>query len=280
MDPEKIEEIEIHLLLETLRLRFGYDFHNYAKASLNRRIRSCLASCMLDNIADIIPRLLHEGRFHNRLIAAMTVSVTTMFRDPKIYQGMREKVLPLLKTYPLVNIWHAGCSTGEEVYSMAIMLREEGLLKRVQIYATDLNEIALAKARTGLYSIDSLNEFSENYQKAGGSGLFTDHCRIKGGEVEMDPELCREVMFVRHNLVTDGVFGEMHLILCRNVLIYFDRSLQERVLGLFNESLVSGGFLCLGDKESLDYSDVRNRFKPVVKKLRIFRKRLMHEEDI
>ncbi|MEO5331698.1 MAG: protein-glutamate O-methyltransferase CheR [Magnetococcus sp. YQC-5] len=272
MKQEEIEGIEIQLLLEALRLRYGYDFRSYTRSSLNRRILHCLSICDFKYISEIIPRLLHEGMFLNRLISTLTVTVSSMFRDPDVFKALREKVIPILKTYPFINIWHAGCATGEEVYSMAILLKEVGLYDRAQFYATDMDEESLKKATDGNFPIEKLEEFSKNYQLAGGKKNFLDYVRIQGNVLQIDPALKKNVMFANHNLAGDGVFAEMHLILCRNVLIYFDATLQEKVIQLFSDSLARGGFLCLGSNETLEFTKLHDQFTPVIKKYRICRK--------
>ncbi|MBF0179893.1 MAG: protein-glutamate O-methyltransferase CheR [Magnetococcales bacterium] len=276
MQTEEIEDIEIQLLLDAIRLRYGYDFRSYNRASLNRRIRNCLTHCDFKHISEIIPRLLHEGLFLQRLISTLTVTVSSMFRDPEVFLALREKVMPVLATYPFLNIWHAGCATGEEVYSMAILLKEVGLYDRTQLFATDLDDEALAKAAEGVYPAEKLTEFASNYRVAGGKRDFADYATVKGGLLRVDPALRKNVLFANHNLAGDGVFAEMQLILCRNVLIYFDSTLQERVLTLFADSLARGGFLCLGTHETMEFSKLHDQFSPIVKKHRICRKSIQH----
>ena len=279
MTPEEIQDIEIHILLETLFLRYGYDFRGYADASLKRRILHCLAACQLNHVSEIIPRMLYEGRFLKRLIGTLTVTVTTLFRDPPVFQSLREYVVPMLATYPFINVWNAGCATGEEVYATAILLKEGGMLDRARIYATDLDDEGLQIAQEGIYGVDRLEEFTKNYQRAGGQGVLSDFCHVKNGAIHMDPALREHITFSTHNLAGDAVFTETHLILCRNVLIYFDKPLQERVLHLFYDSLVRGGYLCLGSHESLEFTKLRDEFKPVAKKHRICQKRIRHRKE-
>lgn len=274
MTHEEIESIEIHLVLEALRMRYGYDFSNYAKDSLSRRILHCLASCTLEHVSDIIPRLIHEGAFLHRLITTLSVVVTTMFRDPPVYQTLKEKVFPVLKKRAFINIWHAGCATGEEVYSLAILLKENGLYDNAQIYATDLNDEALGIAKEGAYPTKNLDEYKSNYKESGGRKAFSDYYQKSHGQIQMDASLKKNILFANHNLATDSVFAEMHLILCRNVLIYFDKTLQERVFTLFQESLENSGFLCLGDKENMDAFTGKPHFQPVSRKHRICQKKL------
>lgn len=273
MDHAEIEEIEVQLVLEALKLRYGYDFSNYARSSLTRRILHCLATCSLNHVSEIIPKLLHEGVFLNRLITTLSVTVTTMFRDPPVYKTLRDKVFPTLKKHPFINVWHAGCATGEEVYSLAIFLKEHKLYDQARIYATDLNDNALEKAKEGVYPKKNLAEYEKNYTKSGGNKKFSNYYQEKEGQLHMDASLKKNILFANHNLATDGVFSEMHLILCRNVLIYFDRTLQERVLKLFHQSLEPDGFLCLGDKENMDFFKERLHFKSISRNHRICQKK-------
>lgn len=273
MDQKEIESIEIHLVVEALRMRYGYDFRNYAKDSLSRRMMHCLASCTLDHVSDMIPRLLHEGAFLHRLITTLSVVVTTMFRDPHVYQTLQDKVFPDLKKQEYINIWHAGCATGEEVYSLAILLTEHGLYDRARIYATDLNDDALDMARAGVYPVENIDEYTNNYKKAGGRKKFGAYHEAGQTHIRMHAALKTNLLFASHNLVTDGVFAEMHLILCRNVLIYFDKVLQQRVLTLFHESLGKNGFLCLGDKENMDATNEKFPFRSISRKHRIYQQK-------
>ncbi len=272
MQPYEIEDIEIQLLLQALRMRYGYDFSSYSRSSLHRRIRHCLSLCDFNHISEIIPPLLHEGLFLNRLISTLTVTVSSMFRDPKVFKAIREQVIPVLKTHPFINIWHAGCATGEEVYSMAILLREAGLYDRTHLYATDMNADSLQKAAEGIFPAEKFKEFSDHYKQAGGVHNLLDYGFIHGTVLKMNAALRKNMIFANHNLVSDHVFGEMHLILCRNVLIYFDLVLQEKVIQLFNDSLVRGGFLCLGQSETLQFTKLHNQFLHVDKKHKICRK--------
>ncbi len=196
-----------------------------------------------------------------------------MFRDPFVYRSIREKVVPFLKTYPFVKIWYAGCATGEEAYSLAILLQEEGLYERTTIFATDFNDEALEKAKEGIYALDNVQQFTKNYQHAGGTGSFSNYYHAEYESMAINRSLKKKITFANHNLVTDEVFGEMHMIFCRNVLIYFDKKLQNRVLNLFTESLVNGGFLCLGAKENLQFTDVNSYYKPIDKKGKIYQRK-------
>lgn len=265
-----VEQIEIQLLLDAMNVMYGYDFSRYSLDMLTRRIRDTLSKSDGTRIADLIPKILYDPEFFSSLIYNISIPVTEMFRDPKCYLGLRHKVLPKLRTYPYLNIWHAGCATGEEVYSLAIVLREEGLYDRCQIYATDINDIALKKAEDGIYKASEMARYTENYQRAGGKGTFSDYYHAKYGGAKIASFLRERVTFANHNLVTDGVFGEMHLILCRNVFIYFSKELQNDVLNLFLDSLCRGGYLCLGQSESLQFSDSEEAFREISKEQKIY----------
>ncbi len=269
----KDEDIEIQLLLEAIYLKYGYDFRNYAKASVKRRIQQRLSLSRLADISAIQHKILYDKPFFETLLLDLSINVTEMYRDPSFYQALREKVIPILKTYPFIKVWHAGCSTGEEVYSMAIFLQEEGLLDKSLIYATDINEVVLKKAKEGIYPIDRIKEYTINYQKSGGRESFANYYTAKYEAAIMNKSLKKNMVFSQHNLATDSEFGEMHLIMCRNVLIYFDDDLENRVFGLFYDSLVRQGFLCLGSKESLRFSNYANRFTEFVPKEKIYRKK-------
>ncbi len=269
------ERLEIDLLLEAIFRRYGYDFRSYARASIERRIRQFLSQSGCNTVAELTSRVLHDQELFSRLARYFSISVTELFRDPSVYLSVRENVVPLLRTWPNFKVWHAGCATGEEVYSLAIVLKEEGVYPRATIYATDFNDEALEKARDGIYPIDRLQEATRNYQLSGGKGSFAEYYHARYGAVQMDPALKQRVTFSVHNLASDQVFGEMHLVFCRNVLIYFNRELQNRALGLFTESLVRGGFLCLGSKEDLRFSDVSSMYEIVDSKARIYRKKAL-----
>jgi chemotaxis protein methyltransferase CheR len=271
--PAELEGIEIRLLLEAIYQRSGYDYRSYALASVERRCRQYLALCGCTTVADMIPKVLHDEEFLSGLVRYFSVAVTEMFRDPFVYRALREHVAPLLRTWPFFKVWHAGCATGEEVYSLAIVLREEGIYDRATIYATDFNDAVLEQARDGIFPMASLQDATRNYQAAGGKGSLADYYHARYDAVVMDRTLRDRVTFANHNLATDSAFGEMHLIFCRNVLIYFDQNLQARVLRLFAESLAHGGFLCIGTKESLRFSAVSHAFEPVDDAARIYKKR-------
>lgn len=267
------EDIEIELFLHAIFLKYGYDFRNYGKAHIKRRIRHRISVSGFKSVSQMIHKLLYDPVFYQDVLQDLSITVTEMFRDPEFYLAVRKDVVALLKTYPFIKIWHAGCATGEEVYSMAILLKEEGLLKRTQIYATDFNQMALQKARNGIYPIDRIKEFTQNYQRSGGKASFSDYYNARYESVILNESLKENIVFADHNLVTDGVFGEMNMIICRNVMIYFDKDLQNKVIKLFFDSLVPGGFLCLGSKESLRFADYADKFETTSEKEKIYRKK-------
>lgn len=252
--------IEIMLLLEAIYCKYGYDFRSYSRAHIKRRILNRLTRSNLESVSCMQHKVLNDESFFQTLLLDFSLNVTEMFRDPKFFIAMREQVIPLLKTYPFYKIWHAGCSTGEEVYSMSILLKEEKLLDRCLIYATDFNQSVLEKAAEGIFPVENMKGYSINYKNAGGLNSFSDYFTVKYDAAMLDKSLKSKIVFADHNLVTDGVFGEMNVIVCRNVLIYFNRELQNKVLGLFYESLVPGGILCLGTKESLAFSPYNDKF--------------------
>ena len=260
MEKAKIEQIELNLLLEAIYRRYGYDFRQYSQASIRRRIQHHLTRTRVGSMSELIAKILYDEALFQSLFFDMSVTVTEMFRDPWFYLVLREKVIPFLKTFPFINVWQAGCSTGEEVYSLAILLEEEGLYKRAHIYATDFNDAVLEKAKTRIYPLERIKGYTINYQKAGGKNSLADYYRAQYQSVIIDASLQENITFANHNLATDSVFGEMHLILCRNVLIYFDRPLQDRVLSIFRDSLLYNGFLCLGSKETIHFSKVKEDF--------------------
>ena len=271
----QVEDIEIRLLLEAIYQLYGYDFRSYSPASMRRRIMHRLTMSGFSTVLEMTDRVLRDRQFFVTLLNDLTVNVTEMFRDPEFYKAFREEVVPVLKTFPFIKIWHAGCSTGEEIYSMAILLEEEGLYERAMLYATDIYKNVLAAAKKGIYPIHAFKQYTDNYRRAGGRQSLSDYATARYDSVIMEQRLKRNIVFADHDLATDQVFGEMHVILCRNVLIYFDRPLQQRVFKLFGESLDMGGFLCLGTKESLRFSGNEESFDVVNRSLRIFRKRQM-----
>ena len=268
-----IQDIEIDLLLSGIQARYGYDFSHYSMSSLQRRLENARMHAGAKRLSELLDFLLHDKRMFNDFLKSMSVTVTEMFRDPDFYKALRQKVVPSLKTFPFVKIWHAGCATGEEVYSMAILLQEEHFLGRARLYATDFNKQALSRAEEAVYAESRLAEYASNYVKACGTANFSDYYSVGYGRIKFKDALKERITFSYHNLVTDGIFGEMNLICCRNVLIYFDRTLQDRVLTLFSDSLRHGGFLCLGSKESLNFAAVREQFDTVDSQQKIYRKR-------
>lgn len=268
------QNIELQLLLQAIYLKYGYDFRNYAKASVRRRVEQFMRKENLMNFAEAQHKALYEVSFFERLLLELSVNVTEMFRDPNFYRSFRQNVVPFLKKQPFLKIWHAGCASGEEVYSIAILLKEEGLYNKAQIYATDMNQVILNQAKEGIYPINRLKLYTENYQKAGGKESFSDYYIAHYDHVVMNKSLKENVLFSDHNLATDGVFGEMHVIFCRNVLIYFNRELQNRALGLFNDSLINHGILCLGSKESIRFSEHSNIFTDIDKDEKIYAKEI------
>lgn len=265
-------DIELRMLIEAIYLQYNYDFRDYTGASQKRRVLHALREMDCDSISALQARVMHDPAAFSQLLQFLTIPVTEMFRDPSFFAGLREHVVPFLKTYPSLKIWIAGCSTGQEVYSMAIMLREEGLLERSILYATDINPQSLETARRGVFPLDQMQLYTENYQAAGGRRAFSDYYTAAYGGALFDKSLVENVTFADHSLSTDSVFSETHLISCRNVMIYFNKRLQDRVFGLFHESLCHRGFLAIGSKESIDFSAYAGQFEPLVKRERIYRK--------
>ena len=268
-----IEDIEYKLLLEAIFQAYGYDFRAYTQASLRRRIQHHMTMNTVDKVSTLQGRILHDRRAFASLLSDLTINVTEMFRDPDFYRTFREKVVLVLRTHPFLKIWHAGCATGEEIYSMAILLTEEGLYDRAHIYATDIDHQVLEKARRGIFPASSLKKYTQNYQRSGGKSDFSDYYTARYDNVIMDSGLKKNLVFADHDLATDQVFGEMQVILCRNVLIYFNKKLQQRVFQLFHDSLDIGGTLCLGTKESLRFASCEGGFEPLDAQQRIYRKR-------
>jgi chemotaxis protein methyltransferase CheR len=275
----EIDHIESDLLVEAIYRKYGYDFRGYSKAHVRRRLHYRLALSGLSSMAEMLHRVLIDEVFFGILLGDLSIKVTAMFRDPFFYRAVRHQVLPVLKTYPFIRIWHAGCSTGEEVYSMAILLEEAGLAKRAQLYATDMSQAALNAAREGIYPMDEVKVYTSNYQQADGQASFSEYYTAKYESVMMDNRLRERIIFAQHNLTGDGVFGEMHAIVCRNVLIYFNRQLQNRVIRLFGDSLLPGGFLMLGSKENLALGDYGHLFETVDAEARIYKKKITLERE-
>lgn len=268
---EQPEDIEIRLVLEAIFARYGYDFRGYAPDSMNRRARAALARSGLSHFGELQHQLLTEPAFFVSLVDDLTVQVSEMFRDPIFYRTFRERVVPILRTYPQLKIWHAGCASGEEVYTTAILLLEEDLYDRTQIYATDMSERALEQAREGVYPEAHAAAFARNYSSSGGKRRFEDYFSSAYGGIAMRESLRRNMVFFQHDLVSDYSLGDMHVIFCRNVLIYFGTSLRERVIGIFEQGLCRGGFLCLGGSEGLPSSKT-DVFTPFVASERIYRR--------
>jgi chemotaxis protein methyltransferase CheR len=267
-------EIEIPLFLEAIYQKYGYDFRNYSKAHIKRRLLHRMAIDQFSSISLMQDKALRNKNFFTNLLEDLSINVTEMFRDPEFYSSFREHIVPNLKTYPYLKIWHAGCSTGEEVYSLAILLQEENLLDRCQIYATDFNRKVLEIAKLGIFSSQNIDKFTQNYQKSGGKAQLSDYYTLKYGSLKMDRSLSQKVVFADHNLVSDDVFAEMNVILCRNVLIYFNKDLQNQVSHLFYKSLSSSGYLCLGTKESLQFTQIASNFNTIDTQQKIYKKKI------
>ncbi|PVY41369.1 CheR family methyltransferase [Pontibacter virosus] len=274
MKPEQNElfELEVEALIREIHTAYGYDFSGYARASVYRRIKRFLGQKHLQSIEDLRKFLFTDSFFFENFLQEITVNVTEMFRDPTFYKSLRENVLPILSTYPFIKVWDAGCSTGEELISLAILLEEEGLLGRTKIYATDINQKVLRQAKDGIFSATHMTAYTAAYYAAGGKRDFAEYYTSNYGSVKFNASLVRNVVFYPHNLATDSSFNEFHLIVCRNVLIYFNRTLQERVYQLFDESLVDLGYLALGKKETLAMSGISSKYSFVDKNNRIYRK--------
>jgi chemotaxis protein methyltransferase CheR len=270
---ETTEDIEIRLLLEALFLRYHYDFRNYAAASVKRRLRQAQKSMGFLSFTALQESLLHDPAMLPRLLDYLTVQVSEMFRDPSYFKAIRDKVVPHLRTYPSLKVWVAGCSSGEELYSLATLFREEGLEERTMFYATDINQDALNKAEAGVFGLDRMQLFTENHRNSGGKSSLSNYYSAAYGRVAFDKILRQRVVFSDHSLVADAVFAELHFISCRNVLIYFDRTFQDRALGLFRDSLARNGFLGLGAKESLRFSSHAAFFRDFVQDEKIYQRR-------
>ena len=272
MAAERLDDLELRLLLEAVYQHYGYDFRGYARGSIKRRIWRRVLEEDLQSISGLQERVLHDPACMDRLLLDLSISVTSMFRDPSFYIAMRDKVVPLLRTYPYLRIWNAGCATGEETYSLAIMLREEGLDDRARIYATDINDVVVQRAKEGVFPLDKMKEYTQHYIQAGGRASFSDYYKVFGEKVRFDPTLAEGVVFAQHNLVSDGSFNEFNLIVCRNVMIYFDRNLQNKVHDLFFESLVRFGVLALGHKESIKFTSHADAYQELDRQEKIYRR--------
>lgn len=267
--------IEIDLILEGIYNKYGYDFRNYSKAHVKRRLLNRLSASKLNSISEMQHKVLHDPKYFEILLRDLSINVTEMFRDPGFYLALRKEVIPILKTYPFFKVWHAGCATGEEVYSFAVVLKEEGIYDRAQIYATDFNHDVLDVAKKGIYPIDRIKEYTSNYQAAGGTQSFSDYYMANYNSVIYDQSLKKNLVFAQHNLVTDSVFAEVNLIICRNVLIYFNKELQNRVINLFHDSLINGGYLGLGSKETLQFTSKATKFDIVNGNEKIYKMKIV-----
>ena len=267
-----LETLELQLLLEGVYRQYGFDFREYAPASLKRRVWRRVLAEKTGTIAGLLDRVLHDTEAMERLLLDLSINVTSMFRDPSFYRALREKIVPLLRTYPFTRVWVAGCSTGEEVYSLAILLTEEGLYDRTRIYATDINEAVLERAREGVFPIDKMQEYTENYIRSGGKRSFSEYYLARYEGALFERALTENVVWAPHNLVQDRAFNEFNLILCRNVMIYFDRPLQRRVHELFHESLERFGILALGHKESIRFTGFEDRYEELDAAEKLYRK--------
>ena len=272
MPRDAVEDLELRLLLEAIYQRYGYDFREYARSSIRRRVWRRVSEERLQTISGLQERLLHDPDCMERLLLDLSVSVTSMFRDPTFFLAMRRKVVPILRTYPFVRVWNAGCSTGEETLSLAILLGEEGLGDRVRLYATDINADVIERARRLVFPLERMRQYTENYIAGGGRAAFSDYYKTFGDVVQFSPDLADNIVFAQHNLVSDADFNEFHLIVCRNVMIYFDRSLQDKVIGLLHRSLIRFGVLALGQKESLRFSAYSADFEELDDHEKIYRR--------
>ena len=269
---ESLEEIELQLLLEGVFRHYGFDFRNYAMSSLRRRVRNFMRDEDLGTISLLQDRLLHDRAWMDRFLYGLSVNVSAMFRDPPFYRTFRKEVIPLLKTYPFIRIWLAGVSMGEEVYSLAILLREEGLYDRCRIYATDINDAVLKKAKEGIYQLDLMQTYTNNYIRAGGTRSFSDYYTAAYDRVILKSSLRDNVVFAQHNLASDASFNEFHVILCRNVMIYFNSQLQSQVHHLLHDSLVMFGILGLGSKETMKFSPYEYAYQQIDDTSRLYRR--------
>jgi chemotaxis protein methyltransferase CheR len=271
-EPTGVEAVELELLIEAASRVYGYDFRDYARTSLRRRVASIMEAEQLHTISALQDRILHDRVAFERFLDGISVNVSAMFRDPNFFRAFRTHAVPLLRTYPFIRIWQAGCSLGEEAYSLAILLEEEGLYERTLIYATDINESTLRRAREGIFPADLMQKFTQNYLQSGGCQSFSEYYTARYDFAILRPALQRNIVFSQHNLVSDGPFNEFNVILCRNVMIYFNRALQERTHALFHASLGMFGLLGLGARESLRLMPQERFYEPVVAGERLFRR--------
>jgi chemotaxis protein methyltransferase CheR len=269
---DELERLETDLLLEGIYRRYGFDFREYAPASLKRRLWRRIHAERLSTVSALQERVLHDSACMERLLLDLSINVTAMYRDPSFYLSLRQRVVPLLRTYPFVRIWNAGCSTGEEVYSLAILLHEEGLAAKTRIYATDINDSVLEQARAGVFPIEKMREYTQNYIKAGGKRSFSEYYVANSDGATFTRSLIGDVVFAQHNLASDRSFNEFHVIMCRNVMIYFDKALQDRVHRLFYDSLATFGVLALGHKETIGFSPHEEWYEELDAEERLYRK--------
>jgi chemotaxis protein methyltransferase CheR len=269
---DDLERIEVQLLLEAIYQHYGFDFRGYALGSLRRRLWQRAHAEGLATMSALQDRVLHDPAVMERLLLDLSINVTSMFRDPTFYQAFREKVVPVLRTYPFLRIWNAGCSTGEETYSLAILLKEAGLYERARIYATDINDNVLERARQGSFPLERMRDYTENYLRAGGGESFSTYYTVEGDRARFAPELREQIVFAQHNLVSDAPFNVFNAIVCRNVMIYFGKSLQDRVHELFYESLDPFGVLAMGHKESIRFSKFEDRYEALDPQEKLYRK--------
>jgi chemotaxis protein methyltransferase CheR len=271
-DTENIESIELDLLLDAVFRLYGYDFRDYAKTSMRRRVANIMKKEEVNTISALQDRVLHDSRSWERFLDGISVNVSAMFRDPRFFLAFRQCAVPVLRTYPFIRIWQAGCSLGEEAYSLAIMLEEEGLYDRSLIYATDINEVSLRQAREAIYPAELMQKYTQNYVQAGGQQSFSEYYTARYDFAILRPTLQRNIVFSQHNLVSDAPFNEFNVILCRNVMIYFNRGLQERTHNLFHESLAMFGILGLGSRESLRFMPHEHMYEPLVPGEKLYRR--------
>jgi chemotaxis protein methyltransferase CheR len=269
---EELQQLEIELLLEAIFRRYGFDFREYAPASLRRRLRRRMDGEHVETVSALQSLVLHDPQVMERLLLDLSINVTAMFRDPSFFVALRSTVVPVLRTYPFSRVWVAGCSTGEEVYSLAILLAEEGLAERTRIYATDINEAVLDQARLGVFPLEKMREYTQNYIRAGGSHAFSEYYVARYDGAQFARTLVDGVVFAQHNLASDAAFNEFNVIICRNVMIYFDKSLQEHVHRLFHDSLAMFGVLALGQKETVRFSPHEDAYEELDAAERLYRK--------
>ena len=272
-DEDALFDIELRLLLEAVMLRYQHDFRDYAVASLRRRLRMAMERFGCATLTQLQDRVLHDPATFARMLQFFTVQVSEMFRDPSYFLALREEVLPVLATWPSLKVWVAGCSSGEEVWSLAILFAEERLLERTVVYATDIHPSAIERAEKGVYPLERMAQFSRNYRAAGGRGSLSDHYSEAYGGAVFSRRLKSRILFADHSLATDSVFSEVHLVSCRNVLIYFNRPLQDRAVGLFRDSLVRHGYLGIGPRETLQFGAHADAFELIAPEARIYRRR-------